>query len=114
MRDDTERLLDILEAIERIEKYAVYGYERFERDELVQTWIIHYVQIVGEATAQLSDELCSANPQVPWRQIVAMRNILVHVYSGVDPNEVWVVVERDIPILRVQVQAILQAQGASD
>lgn len=110
MTDDTERLLDILEAIERIEKYAVHGHDRFEQDELVQTWIVHYVQIIGEASAQLSDELHSANPQVPWRQIIAMRNILVHVYSGVDLDEIWLVVERDIPVLKAQVQAILESQ----
>ena len=46
MRDYRERLLDILEAIERIEKYAAHGRENFENDELVQTWIVHHLQII--------------------------------------------------------------------
>ena len=49
MRDDRERLLDILEAIERIERYAARGREAFENDELLQTWVVHHVQIIGEA-----------------------------------------------------------------
>ena len=54
MRSDRERLLDIQEAIERIEKYATRGREAFERDELIQTWILHHLQIIGEAARALS------------------------------------------------------------
>ena len=54
MRDDSERLKDILEAIENIEKYASRGKELFEQDELIQVWIIHHLQIIGEASAAMS------------------------------------------------------------
>lgn len=47
MRDLRERLLDILEAIERIEKYTIRGRDAFEQDELIQTWIVHHLQIIG-------------------------------------------------------------------
>jgi uncharacterized protein with HEPN domain len=57
MRDDRERLLDIQEAIERIEKYAAQGQEAFERDELIQTWIVHHLQIIGEASRAISSSL---------------------------------------------------------
>ena len=49
MRNERERLLDILEAIERIEKYAEEGKDAFEADELIQTWIVHHIEIIGEA-----------------------------------------------------------------
>jgi uncharacterized protein with HEPN domain len=49
MRDDTERLRDILEAIERLEKYARQGKTVFEQQELIQTWIVYHLQIIGEA-----------------------------------------------------------------
>ncbi len=49
MRDDRERLLDILEAIERIEKYTARGRSVFDEDELIQTWVLHHLQIIGEA-----------------------------------------------------------------
>jgi uncharacterized protein with HEPN domain len=108
MRDDRERLLDVLESIERIQKYASRGCEAFESDELVQTWIVHYIQIIGEAARKLSDDLRARHPEVPWPQIIAMRNVLVHDYFGVDVEEVWATVERDIPVLKRQVEAILQ------
>lgn len=88
MRVDLERLRDILEAIARIERYAARGREVLERDELVQTWIIHHIQIIGEAARQLSDELRASRSEIPWAQIIAMRNILVHDYFGVDLEEI--------------------------
>ena len=54
MRDEEERLQDILEAISQIEKYAVRGQEEFQQNELVQVWIIHHLQIIGEASSNLS------------------------------------------------------------
>lgn len=54
MRDDRERLRDILEAIERIERYTSKGREEFMQDELIQTWVVHHIQIIGEAARKLS------------------------------------------------------------
>lgn len=108
MRDDRERLLDILEAIERIEHYARRGRKAFEQDELLQTWIIHHIQIIGEASRKVSDALRAAHPEVPWSQIIAMRNILVHDYFRVDTEEVWAAVERDLPKLKHKIEAILK------
>lgn len=54
MRDGNERLLDMLEAIEEIERYAVRGREAFLQDELVQVWMVHHLQIIGEAAARLT------------------------------------------------------------
>lgn len=107
MRSDRERLLDILESIERIEKYAARGRQAFERDELLQTWVVHHVQIIGEAAAKLSEQLCSGHPGVPWAEIVAMRNVLVHEYFGVDVEEIWATVQHDLPRLKQKLAAIL-------
>ncbi len=63
MRDDRERLLDILEAIERIDRYAVRGREAFEHDELVQNWITHQLQIIGEAAARITADLRENHPR---------------------------------------------------
>ena len=54
MRDDRAYLMDLLEAIEGIERYAARGRDVFEGDELIQTWIVHHIQIIGEATTKLS------------------------------------------------------------
>ena len=64
MRDDYERLLDVREAIEHIERHASRGREAFEREELLQTWMVHHLQIVGEASANLTDEIKQRHPEV--------------------------------------------------
>lgn len=107
MRDDRERLLDIQEAIERIEKYAVRGREAFEQDELIQTWVLHHLQIIGEAARALSPALTQKHSEVAWSKIVGMRNILVHNYFSSDAGIVWAVIENDLPVLKQQIYEIL-------
>jgi uncharacterized protein with HEPN domain len=111
MRDNRERLQDILEAIAQIEKYAIQGREVFDSDELVQTWIVHHLQIVGEAASKVSDALRERHSELPWSEIIAMRNILVHDYFGVDLEEIWSAVEHDLPDLKPKIEAILQELG---
>ena len=107
MRDDRERLRDILEAVERIEKYAAKGRESFERNELIQVWIVPHLQLVGEAARSVSADFGAAHPEIPWSQIVGMRNILVHNYFGIDTEIVWAAVERDLPALKAQIESAL-------
>jgi uncharacterized protein with HEPN domain len=107
MRDDRERLLDIREAIENIQKYAARGKDAFSEDELIQTWVLHHIQILGEAAARISDEFQEQHPDIPWFKIVGMRNILVHDYFKIDVNAVWSVVENDLPTLYDQIKRIL-------
>jgi uncharacterized protein with HEPN domain len=108
MRSERERLLDILEAVERIEKYAEQGKDAFEGDELIQTWIVHHITIIGEACRTLPDDFQAQHANVPWADIVGMRNILVHHYFGIDKEAVWSAVERDLPELKMNIQTILK------
>jgi uncharacterized protein with HEPN domain len=108
VKDDAGRLQDILEAVSRIEKYAGRGRDAFERDELVQTWILHNLQIIDEASRKVSEALQVRHPEVPWRQMVAMRNILVHDYFTVDLEEVWAAVESDLAELRTRIESVLR------
>lgn len=109
MRDNREKLRDILEAIERIDRYAVQGRQAFEQNELIQTWFIQHLQIIGEASRALSADIREKNPEVPWSQMIGMRNVLTHNYFEIDLDVVWSVVERELPKLKPQVEAILQA-----
>jgi len=109
MRDNREKLYDILEAIERIEKYAIQGREAFEENELIQTWFVQHLQIIGEASRVLSADIRDENPEVSWSQIIGMRNILTHNYFEIDLDIVWLVVERELPKLKPQIEAILQS-----
>ena len=107
MRDDRVRLQDMLEAIEEIEKYAARGRSAFEQDELVQTWIIHWLVILGEAAAGLSGSFRKDHAEKVWAEAVGRRNILVHRYFGMDLELVWQVVERDLAVLKGIILGIL-------
>lgn len=108
MRSERERLLDILEAIERIEKYAVEGKAAFEADELIQNWMVNHISIIDEACRSLSPEFQARYANVPWADIIGMRNILIHHYFGIDEDAVWSVVEKAIPELKLNIQTILK------
>ncbi|MFZ5471563.1 MAG: DUF86 domain-containing protein [Myxococcota bacterium] len=86
---------------------AAKGREAFEREELIQTWIVHHLEIVGEAARAISDKTRALAPMIPWQEIVAMRNVLVHAYFGIDTAHVWMTVERDVPTLRRNIEALL-------
>ena len=107
MRDPKERLRDMLEPIEYIERYAVQGREAFERDELIQNWMVRHLQIIGEAARALPQDVRDLVSDVPWSKIIGMRHILVHDYFRIDTEIVWDVIERDLPVLKRAMQALL-------
>lgn len=111
MRDDQARLEDIWEAIEKIERYSGIRHAQFEYDELIQTWIVHNLQIIGEAVSQLSEEFLAQYQDIPWRAMAAMRNAIVHAYFRVDLDEVWSVVQNDLPGLKARLEEALQQEG---
>lgn len=114
MRDDRTRLQDLLEAVERIEKYAVRGRAAFEQDELVQTWIIHHLLVLGKAAGGLSEDFRKRHPEKVWAEAVGRRNILIHRYFGIEVDLVWPVVEDDLPTLKKMVQDILAEEYPPD
>lgn len=107
MRDPYERLRDVQEAILQILKYTSQGSDSFYQDELVQTWVIHHLEIVGEAVRTIPQDFRNLHPEIPWKQMNAMRNILVHLYFEINLDRVWAVVERDLPDLKSSIDVIL-------
>jgi len=107
MRDDREKLRDIIEAIEHIEKYAAKGPSAFQAEELIQGWFLRHLQIIGEAARSLSASVKNSHPEIPWSKIIGMRHILVHDYFDIDLPIVWNVVERELPELKKLVTAVL-------
>jgi uncharacterized protein with HEPN domain len=104
VRDDRVRLGDILEAIERIDKYAAQGRKALYDDELIQTWVIHHLMIIGEACRALSPEFRAAHPEDVWALAGGLRNVIVHEYFGIDLEIVWGVIQRDLPALKEAVR----------
>jgi uncharacterized protein with HEPN domain len=107
VRDVRERLQDILEAIDHIQRYASSGRETFEKDELIQSWCVRHLQIIGEAARALPEETRNSFQEIPWSKIIGMRHILVHNYFGIDTDLVWNVVEKDLPALRNTIEKFL-------
>jgi uncharacterized protein with HEPN domain len=108
VRRDSERLRDILEAIEAIERYARHGREAFDEQELIQVWVVHHLQVIGEAANALSNELIDRYFETPWAQIIAFRNLVVHEYFRVSLNLVWSIVQNNLPSLKSTVEIMLQ------
>lgn len=106
MRSDADRLSDILAAIAKIKDRTAGGVSAFERDEMLQVWVIHHLQVIGEAARGVSQPVRDRHPEVGWPKIVALRNILVHEYFGLNMHQVWMVVQKDLPRLEEQVQRI--------
>ena len=108
MRIVEERFLDMMEAIQRIEKYAARGRQAFVADELIQTYIVHNLQILGEAAAKIPSDQQREYPELPWPKMVGMRNVLVHNYFSIDLDIVWQVVESELPALKNSINRILE------
>jgi uncharacterized protein with HEPN domain len=110
-RPQMQRILDIRDAIARIAAYASLGRDRFQEDELVQVWMVHQLETIGEAAAGVSSEVRERFPSVEWRLLSDMRNRLTHGYFDIDMVRVWETVERDIPPLGRQMDGVLAAWG---
>jgi uncharacterized protein with HEPN domain len=102
---DQERLEDILEHTRLIRRHTGGGREVLD-DEVTQAAVTRWIEIIGEAAGAVSAELRVAYSEVPWRDLVGMRNILVHAYRRVNLNLVWRAVER-LPEIERQLVAIL-------
>jgi len=108
MRTARERLLDILDAIVQIETERSKGKQAFDESRLLQVWMVHHLMIIGESVRAIDPAFRQRHPEVPWRQIAGMRNILVHDYFRINHEVVWNTIERDLPMFREQVETILQ------
>lgn len=111
MRDDREWIADISEAITNIEKYALRGRDAFFEEELIQVWMRHHFQIMGEAARNLSEHFKENYSDIPWSKLIAFRNILIHHYFGIDLKVVWNIITHDLPLLKAQVEDILRQAG---
>jgi uncharacterized protein with HEPN domain len=107
LRDPIERLRDIQEAIAAIERHSSRERSEFDRDELLQAWFLRHLQIIGEASRAIPEDIRILAPEIPWRQIAGMRNVLVHGYFDVDTDLVWDTATRDIPRVKPAIERLL-------
>lgn len=107
MRHDDSYLLDMLVAARKVVQFAQgLDYERFARSDLHQNAIFKVLEVVGEAASRISDEKRQAHREIPWTDIVGLRNRIVHAYFEIDLTVVWNIVNDDIPLLIRQLEQI--------
>jgi len=105
---DGERLKHIMEAIHYIETASNGVFqEDISSNAILRHALTWNIMVIGEATNKLSKEFCEAHPDTPWRNIAGMRHVLVHDYYHIDVNELWSVIQDDIPVLKSQIEKYL-------
>lgn len=97
MKDPRVYLAHMLECIERVELYTRDGHEAFLASPMAQDAVIRNLEVIGEAAKRVSDNFRLSHPEIPWRGMAGLRNVLIHDYEGVDANQVWRVVEGELP-----------------
>lgn len=107
-KDDTVYLQHMLDAIHRIESYTRgLSREKYLQDGLIQDGVVRQLEIIGEASNNLSEEFQEKHLEIPWGQIIGLRNRIVHAYFDINLDIAWDIVHGDIPDLKQQIERIL-------
>ena len=102
-------LEDILTAAVKVEKFTIgLSYEDFIDNDLVVDAVIKNILVIGEATKNIPEEIRKMNPQVEWRKMAGMRDMMIHGYFSINYRIVWDVVQNKIPTLKHQVEQLLK------
>jgi uncharacterized protein with HEPN domain len=108
-RDASLRLQDIVDAIDRILEYTrSHSLESFKADPRTVDAVVRNLEVIGEAARHLDAETAAQLPDLPWRELQAMRNVLIHEYFGISVAIIWETITRDLGPVR---EAIFQHLG---
>lgn len=94
----------VAQALAAVQSFTGDGRQAFMADLKTQSAVIRQIEIIGEAVKRLSDEAKATEPKVPWRLIAGTRDRLIHGYFQVDLAAVWIMVEQDLPTLRLAIE----------
>ncbi|BAS57992.1 hypothetical protein NIES2135_26250 [Leptolyngbya boryana NIES-2135] len=109
-RSLSEFLQDILDTISEIENFtAGVEFEAFQANREKILAVVKLIEILGEAVKKIPDEVRNRYPEIPWKSIAGMRDILVHEYWGIDVNVIWATVQEGLPPLKVVIIEIVSS-----
>jgi len=101
----------ILKSIELIEEYTRNNTkESFIKNQLLQDSIVRRLEIIGEAVKNIPSDIRNKNPDIPWTDIAATRDKIIHHYFGVDLNTIWYIIKKDLPELKNQIKNIIKKE----
>jgi uncharacterized protein with HEPN domain len=107
-RDYKVYLEDVLEAIGRIQHYVGgFSFDSFQDDRRTVDAVVRNLEIIGEAVKQLPEGIRTKHPDVDWKKIAGLRDILVHNYFGIDLELIWDILENKLTPLQEAVTRIL-------
>lgn len=96
---DLERIEDILEFAETVSAIVNEGQEKFESNKVSQLALERLIISIGEACSKMSADFQNTHSEIPWRDIIGMRNLLIHAYHRIEISQVWKAASEDIPAL---------------
>jgi uncharacterized protein with HEPN domain len=100
---------DILENMQDGEEFIqAMSYEQFVADKRTVNAVLRSIEVIGEATKNVPDDIRASYPKIPWKEMAGMRDKVIHFYFGVNKEAVWLVVKERIPALRPLIEQILQ------
>jgi len=107
-RRDPANLFDMLEASEKVQRFLKdKTFEDFLKDDMLQAAVERNIGIIGEAARRISEDLKQEHPEIPWRKIIAQRNVLIHEYDDIDYKEIWVVATLHLSRLIDQIRPLI-------
>lgn len=104
MKDHRVYMVHILEAIEKIRRYTANGKDSFFAQEVIQDAVVRNLEIIGEAAKRVPPEARASYPNISWKGMAGLRDVLIHDYEGLDLVRIWQVVESDLPLLQDAIQ----------
>ncbi len=114
-RDDRASLRHMMDhAAEAVEMSVGRTRHELDKDRTLNLALVRLMEIVGEAAARVSQETRKSHPMIPWLNIVALRNRLIHGYDEVDFDVLWQILHGDMPKLIVELRRILDTKGPTD
>ncbi len=111
-RDWTLLFEDMLESISRIESYTKgLSFDHFIGNQMVVDAVVRNIEIIGEASKNVPEDIRAACKDVPWNKLNGIRNRVVHAYFGVDASIIWFIVENELMSLKKSIERMLADQG---